>query len=218
MERDPDNLRVILKEAERHGLIESRLETLSEVEARNLTGYSGAARRRLYCLTDEGERYAVEAALIASDELRADLYTYCIRLDVGHNLPDGSPGYSDDARLILVTFANDPNKRWHRYEVARQLRIGQDEAHIVLTRVARMGWVSAMREGIAEASARYRNGGPAGRLLKYRLTDSGMSEAEKVRGHVSPVLRVRAHFLNIAITSDSPSRGEMTPSRKEPSS
>jgi hypothetical protein len=194
------------------------LETLSEVEARNLTGYSGASRRRLYWLTDEGERYAVEAALTASEELRADLYTYCIRLDVGHNVPDGLPGYSDDARLILVAFANHPDKRWHRYDVASLLRIGQDEAHVVLTRIARMGWVSAMREGVAEASARYRNGGPTGRLLRYRLTDSGMNEAEKVRGHVSPVLHVRAHFLNIAIDSDSPSRGEMTLSRKEPSS
>jgi hypothetical protein len=43
------------------------------------------------------------------------MYTYCIRLDVGHNVPDGLPGYSGDARLVLVLFSNHPDKRWHHY-------------------------------------------------------------------------------------------------------
>jgi hypothetical protein len=218
LDRAPSNLRLILKEAERCGLVESRLETLSEVEARNLTGYSGAVRRRFYWLTGEGERFAIEAALTASEDLRADLYRYCIRLDIGHNVPDGSPGYSDDARLILLLFAYCLDRRWQRYEVAQRLCIEPPEAHVVLTRMARMGWIAAERESHAEASARSQNGGMAGRLLLYRLTDSGKNEADEAWRHISPILRVRAHFLDVDINSDSPSRGEMALTRKEPCS
>jgi len=60
LDRAPDSLRVVLREAERCGLVESRLETLSEVEARNLTGYSGASRRRLYWLTDRADLDVVQ--------------------------------------------------------------------------------------------------------------------------------------------------------------
>jgi DNA-binding PadR family transcriptional regulator len=185
--RQPESIRPLLKAAEDAGLLASRWESSSEVEARYTDGPT--SRRRYYRLTEHGTNVATKAALDASPELMHELEQCQIRLDRGHNLPDQAPGFSDDARLTLLVFLADPGREWHRHEVATMLGLTSDHTHVLLTRLTRMGWVASRRESISEA--------PAGRLLRYRVTDAGLDEARQVRARLTPHLRVRAHFLGI---------------------